>query len=218
MRIVKNILIFGIATLFICCTINKPKNTSSEHQIKWSENLIGDFSFADKWSYAEGIYLNTYNQLSCDGLCPPRIGAMKDKNGKIIADSLESFYIIVDTSHLYHSLRSTNKMYEYSGTHFINFTEKDNKIIGKTSTNVSTHSSLTIELEKNKFNAFVDLNSIRDLGTHRFPLSKGELEIDSIKYRKGIIKAHFDFEFLNTIDSTKKLLWKGQIISRIEKE
>ena len=218
MRIVRNILILGLATFISCTSQGISTNTKNEHLIIWNDKQDQDFSFKDKWSYPEGIYINVHDQLSCDGLCPTRTDKMKDQTGRIIQDSLEIFYSIVDTSHLYHSLKSSNRMYEYSGTNYIDFSKTDNKIIGRTKTNVSTHSSLTIELDGNKFNAFVDLNSIRNLGKHRFPLSKGNLEIDTTCYARGIIKANFDFKFRNTIEQSNELLWKGQIFSRIKTE
>ena len=155
MRVVINILILGLVTFMSCTSKTITTNTKNDRQIKWSDTINGDFSFKDKWSYPEGIYLNVHSQLSCDGLCPTRIDKMKDETGRIIQDSLEIFYSIVDTSHLYHSLNSSNEMYEYSGTNFIDFSVKDNKMIGKTNTNVSTHCSMTIILDGNKFNAFV---------------------------------------------------------------
>ena len=67
------------------------KSTATPILIKWVENLAGDFSFIKKWSYPEGVYKNEYGQLSCDGLCPPEIDAMKDSTGRIYADSLRAF-------------------------------------------------------------------------------------------------------------------------------
>ena len=218
MKIIFKILLIGITTLISCTSRSISTKSKNENLIKWVNKLNGDFSFKNKWSYPEGIYINAYGQLSCDGFCPKRIDQMKDETGRIIEDSLEVFYSIMDTSHIYHSLKSSNKMYENSGTNFINFALRNNKIIGKTTTNASTHSTLTIELDDNSFDAFVDFNSIRDLGKHRFSLSNGNLEIDTMYYNEGIIKAFFEFEFHNSFDQSKELFWKGQIFSKIKKE
>ena len=44
--------------------------------------------------------------LICDGLCPQEIDKMKYENGKIYEDSLESFYKLIDTTHIFHSIES----------------------------------------------------------------------------------------------------------------
>lgn len=121
------------------------KKTVPDKKIKivWSENLKGDFSFKNQWNYPEGICKNKFGQLSCDGICPPGIDQMKDTLGKIYKDSLQAFYKIVDTTHIAHSFKSKNRMYEYSGTNFIEFEkQKNGKIKGESLTNVSTHSKL----------------------------------------------------------------------------
>ena len=110
-------------------------------------------------------------------------------------------------------------MYEYSGINFIEFKkQKNGKTKGKTLNNISTHSSLIIEIHNNSCSAWVDFNSIRDLGENIFPLKKGTIKIDQVVFAKGIVKAVFDFKFKNTLESDKELFWKGQIYSEIEVE
>ena len=198
-------------------TIEEEANSDGKIKIEWTENLEGDFSFKNEWRYPEGIYKNQHGQLSCDGICPPEIDGMKDASGKIYDDSLEAFYNIVDTAHMALSLKSENRMYEYSGTDFMEFTkQKDGTIRGFSLMNVSTHSALIIEIQHDHCSVWVDFNSITDLGEHTFPLENGSIKMDQSLFEKGIIKATFDFTFENTLNPNEKLFWKGQIYSRIK--
>ncbi|WP_062054775.1 hypothetical protein [Aquimarina longa] len=188
-------------------------------KIKWVNNLEGDFSFKESWSYQEGVYKNQYGQLSCDGICPIEIDLMIDQNGKIYKDSLEAFYKIIDTTHIPYSLKSENRMYEYSGTNFISFTKSSvGEIKGRSANNVSTHSSLHIEITNDFCVVWVDFNSIRDLGEHIFPLEEGVIVIDKKLFDEGIVKAVFDFKFKNNLDAKEELFWKGKIYSMIKNE
>ncbi|PIE50519.1 MAG: hypothetical protein CSA38_02670 [Flavobacteriales bacterium] len=196
--------------------INYKKERHKSIKIEWTKNLKGDFSFKEKWSYQEGIYKNQFGQLSCDGNCPIEIDGMKDEFGKINKDSLQSFYKMIDTTHVFHSLYSNNRMYEYSGTNFIEFEKLENGIIrGKSTNNASTHSNLVLELKNNLCSAFVELNSIRNLGKNKFPLKSGNIKIDKNLFEKGIVKAKFHFKFKNVIEPDKELFWNGMIYSKI---
>ena len=87
--------------------------------ITWVADLHGDFSFKDKWDYPEGVYKNEAGQIICDGFCPPETDMMKDKAGNIIKDSFEAYYRLVDTSHLFYSLKSKSTCYEWAGSNYI---------------------------------------------------------------------------------------------------
>ena len=186
-------------------------------EIKWMKQLKGNFSFKEEWSYSEFVYKNKFGQLSCDGDCPIEIDAMKNKYGKIYNDSLSNFYQYIDTSHLFHSLESTNNMYEYSGTNIIVFKKQENGILrGESLENTSTHSRLILEINKDVCTAWVKFNSIKSFSEVVFPLEKGNIKIDQKIFEKGILKAVFDFKFENTLDTEKSLFWKGKIYSTIE--
>ncbi|WP_158974964.1 hypothetical protein [Cellulophaga sp. L1A9] len=200
-------------------TAVKETNSNRKIKIEWTEHLEEDFSFKEKWSYQEFIYKNRHGQLSCDGSCPVEIDRMKDESGKIYQDSLHAFYAIIDTTHVFHSLRSKNKMYEYSGTDYIDFQKIKGGIIrGKSANNVSTNSSLIIEIQNDSCAVWVDFNSIRDLGQHNFPLENGAIKIDRNLFEQGILKAVFNFNFENTLEPNKNLFWNGQIYSSIKTE
>ncbi|MBO0593214.1 hypothetical protein I2486_17560 [Cellulophaga sp. E16_2] len=216
MKIKITVISFLLLLFLSFKTIEKTTATSNSIKIEWTQNLEGDFSFNKEWNYLEGIYRNRHGQLSCDGYCPAEIDGMKDKTGKIYKDSLQAFYKIIDTTHIYHSLQSETRMYEYSGTDYITFKRLQNGAIkGKSLDNVSTHSTLKLELQNDLCAATVLFNSIRDLGIHNFHLRSGTIKIDKPLYDNGIIKAEFDFKFKNTLEPSEALFWKGKIYSKI---
>ena len=155
------------------------------------------------------------DNLSCDGLCPSGLEQMQDEKGKIITDSLTAFYNIVDTTHFYYTLKSKAKQYEYGDANYMLFTKDGDKIVGASATNVSTHSSLNLVVNKHQFNAWVVYRSVGPTETTIFPLDSGSLSIDQHLFGKGIVKAKFDFTFENTLNSDKALSWKGLIYSEI---
>ena len=210
----------SIIIILTCLTILSfiKKGETKSISIKWVDNIENDFSFKDKWSYPEGVYKNKFGQLSCDGICPPEIDRMKTEEGKIYPDSLKAFYKVVDTTHLFHSIKSEAWTYEWTGTDFMTFKmQADNSIIGESYCNVSTHSSLNIKIKNDSVIAWIDFNSIRNLGQHRFPMTHGQITIDKKKFDQGIIKADFDLKFANTLNQEKEMYWKGLIYSKIEK-
>lgn len=213
--IISLLFLIGIS----CKTIKKETDSTHKIKIEWTKNLKEDFSFKEKWNYPEFVYKNKFGQLSCDGDCPIGIDRMKDDFGKIYQDSLQAFYKIIDTTHIFHSLKSENRMYEYSGTDFIEFKKQKNGIIkGESINNVSTHSRLILELQNGMCTSYVTFNSIRDLGINHFPLKSGTIRIDKTLFENGIIKAIFDFKFENTLESDKDLFWKGKMYNKINTE
>ena len=203
------ILIFAICSS--CKTIIREKD-NSKIAVNWVNNLEGDFSFTEKWEYPEGIYKNEFGQLSCDGLCPPEADKMKNKNGKIIPDSLDAFYQLVDTTHLFHTFKSETNAYEWFESNFIKFRKlDDNSISGRSLTAISTHSSLNIDVRNDSATALIDYNSIVDTTKYRSLMKKGEIFIDKFSFKKGIIKAEFNFRFLNTKEKEQEIYWKGLI-------
>lgn len=106
-----SIVIFGLilfsSYLWGQNTKGTDKPSSTVITIKWADHLAGDFSFTNNWSYPEGVYKNEYGQLSCDGLCPPEIDAMKDSTGRIYEDSLQHSIklLIQHTKHILFSLK-----------------------------------------------------------------------------------------------------------------
>lgn len=186
-------------------------------KINWVKEIEGDFSFKDEWSYQIGVYLNKFGQLSCDGLCPPETYEMKDEEGRILDDSLTSFYRIIDTTHLFHSIQSEAWTYEWSGTDFIHFnSEEDQTILGWTEGTPGTHSGLNIKISGDSATSWIHYNSIMEYGEHTFQMENGSIDMDQQLFKKGIIKAKFNMTFINTLDPDKPLFWRGLIYTTIE--
>jgi hypothetical protein len=177
----------------------------------------GDFDFHEKWSYPEGVYVNQWGQLSCDGLCPIEIDRMIDSSGRIYDNSLSEFYQIIDTTHLYHTLKSEAQVYEFVGTDFIDFQRTENGVVGVTKATIATHSVLTITIENGQCTAWINFNSIR-AGTkiERFKLTQGRVLIDKESFENGEVKGSFDFRFENHLDPNYPIWWKGSIYAPIE--
>jgi len=207
-----------------CTTNEKEDRTQHGIQIEWVDNLPGDFSFTENWSYKEGIYRNRKGVLRLDsGMIPLEmkevINRMKDENGEVYKDSLNKYYQTIDTTHIFQSIESEAKVYENTSYEHFEFKKtKTGTIKGKTINNVSGYSHLHIQLENDLCYAWNDYRSIFGAGNHIFYLKKGRILIDKSLYRQGIIKAKFDFSFDNTLDADKELSWKGKIYSKIQTE
>ena len=207
-----------LKTLIIAVlSFSSVKTLKNEIKIQWVTELNDDFSFINNWEYREGIYKNQFGQVSCDGFCPEKTRSMKDEKGRILKDSLEVFYQLIDTTHHYHSIQSEVNMYEYSGTHLIEVQRihKDTiKCI--TINNASTHSRLIIDLVNENCIAKVDFNSITNIGRHTFHYKSGLFIIDKKEWKKGVLKAKFDFTFENNLDKNTPLYWKGLLYRKIK--
>lgn len=186
--------------------------------IEWVEDLEGDFSFKDNWDYPENIYKNQFGQLICDGLCPSEIDRMKDEEGRIYPDSLPIFYQYVDTTHQAHTLQSEAWVYEWAGANQMVFEQQeDQTLLGQSVCTIATHSSLNIHIKGDWATAWVDFNSIRRLGKHRFLAQGGTLKVDRSLFEQGVIKAAFDWTFENTLEPNQALYWRGLIYSSINR-
>lgn len=205
-------LLLGVSTSFV--KLSKSKDRLVE--INWQKNLEGDFSFSEEWSYPLGVYKNQWGQISCDGFCPLETDAMKDSVGRLYEDSLSSFYALVDTIHLQHSFLAEGSMYEWTGSNHINFKQQeDGSVIGSSTCNASSHTSLHIKIEDDKITTWLDFVGIRDVKRHIFPLKDGWIKMDQKLFRKGIIKASFHFDFINSLEPSVPLNCEGKIYSLI---
>ncbi len=211
-----------ISLLFLIGTscISNEKNADSKQRIKieWVENLKGDFSFNKKWNYGDGIYRNQNGELRLDsGMVPLEIeeiiNRMKDEKGEIYKDSLSKYYKVIDTTHIFHSIKSNGNYYH------MEFKKMENdEIKGETINNISGYSHLHIKLKNDYCYAWIDYKSVSDKGNHIFNLKNGRILIDKSLFKKGIIKTEFDFNFKNTLDLNEKLSRKGKIYSYIKTE
>lgn len=208
-----------ICSWLVCSSLSERIIESDPIKIEWVRNLNGDFGFHHEWSYPENVFLNDFGQLSCDGLCPAEIASMIDTTGRIIEDSLAAFYNLIDTTHQMHSLESEAWCYEYAGTNFMHFWRtNDKEIIGKSQCNAATHSLLELKINGNFCRPSIYLNSISRGFNYHFLCSEGTIQIDPFYFKKGVIKATFDFKFANPLNPSDHLYWKGKIFSIITRD
>jgi hypothetical protein len=216
-----SVIIFGLilfsSYLWGQNTKGTVRSASIPVTIEWVDNLAGDFSFTNNWSYPEGVFKNEYGQLSCDGLCPPEIDAMKDSTGRIYEDSLQAFYKIIDTIHQTHSIQCEAWCYEWAGTDFIEVFRKNKDSINCfTMTGIATHCSLQLDIIKNTCYATIDLNSIVQGGDAKYYCTDGYITIDEKLWKEGIMKAEFSFNFEHIENPKKPIYWKGKIHTKIK--
>lgn len=224
----KHLKIYIAAIFLIFCTLacngnkepKKVKSTddSTQFDIVWKDSLQGDFTFAKEWNYPEGVYKNQFGQLSCDGLCPPETDAMKDEDGKIYEESLQAFYKLVDTTHIYSTMQSESTAVEFTNSPQITVKRIDKDTIEAfTNLNSATHSLLKIKIINERyFVSTVELISVRNEDKLIYPCIEGTLEMDKTYWKKGFMKANFSFIFFDEQHPDKPIEWKGKILSEIK--
>lgn len=213
----KRLIVFCSLLLISFALFGQKKSAGIPVNIKWVPSLKGDFSFVNKWSYPEGVALNEYGQLSCDGFCAPEVAGMMDSTGKIFKDSLTAFYTIVDTSHQFYSIQCKAWCYEWAGTNFIEAIQQSaDTVYCYTLMNAATHCSLQLTIIGNNCFASIDLNSIFKGGAARYDANNGYITVDKSYWKKGIVKAIFNFNFEHSEHPNKPMFWKGKIFAKIK--
>jgi hypothetical protein len=212
------LLLASILTISRQCVNRITIAKNGRIQITWTNNLPGDFSFTNKWSYPEGIFKNNYNQLVCDGFCPERSYSMKDNLGQIFPDSIKAYYQLIDTTHLFHSINCEAWCYEWAGTEFIKaqYTNGDT-IKCETEKNVATHCSLNLIIIGNSCIPTIELFGIADSVKTVYTCSNGYINIDNNFYKSGILKMEFNFNFYHPESPEIKMFWKGRAFTAIKK-
>ena len=190
---------------------------------EWKDSIQDDFSFTENWTYGEGIYLNNWGQLSCDGLCPSEIYDLMDAQGRIYDDSLTKFYTLIDTTHRHFTHEGTARVYEFAGCNYAYATKLQGKVHVQTEVNVATHSSLHIVFDpevpfaERKFKIYLLYNSVRPVPRAVFIALNGEIEISRAKFEEGIVQLRFDLSFQSEENDPNGLqTWKGKIVTKIE--
>lgn len=194
----------------------------SQIDFVWTDSLDGDFSFTEQWSYEEGIYVNKWGQLSCDGFCPIEIDRMKDDQGRIYDDSLTSFYSYVDTTHHYFTHEGTVKAFEFHECNYATASHSFGKIHIQTEMNIATHTSLHIvfdpkkSFEEGSYKVYLIYNSIRRVKPVVFLAESGSIKLSESDYNKGMIKMSFDLKFEEVSNNPDfKQSWKGKILTKL---
>lgn len=211
-----NYLIFSLVCgLFL--NVEAQKKIPSEVVIQWQDSLMGDFSFCKQWSYTDGLVKSDKNEIRCIYNCHPRIEKMYNSSGQIIADSLNAFYSLIDTTHYKHTLECEAWSYEYVQTYFITCIKNEAGFINcYTMTNNFNRSCLRFSITNDKCLPTVQLNSAnKDIGYKIFKIQTGNMNIDKGEFYRGMLKAEFNFTFMNSLDAKKTIIWKGKILSPI---
>jgi hypothetical protein len=213
--------LFVLALFALITTMASAKLDSTglfKIEIEWVDQIDDNFEFASHWECNAGVSLNRHGQLSCDGLCPQRSHAMKDKNGEVFADSLTAFYSIVDTSHQFYTLRSESNAYEFLDANFASATRISNGVtLCYSHPSIATHSALQLAFKENEATAFIDFNSTTDIERMIFLCIGGVIKMDGEAFKSGMIKAEFDLQFFNALDEANPIFWKGVICTEIER-
>lgn len=201
--------------LFLILSVSCGTKNEKIH-LQWVDSLDGDFSFTEQWSYAENVFTNEFGQLVCDGMCDEALYAMRDENGRIFDDSLNRYYQLLDTTHYYHTVASDTDTPEWAGTDFADAYKAGDTIKCYTMCNASTHSSLELSVINDKCIPRIILNSVSKPEIQYFEVKDGFIKIDRIMVQKGVLKAEFDFRFINPGDGNKPMWWKGKIYTEIK--
>jgi hypothetical protein len=204
--------------LFLSCASLRAQVT-----VEWKDSIQDDFSFTENWAYNEGIYLNEWGQLSCDGLCPPEIDPLLDDQGRIYDDSLTKFYTVVDTTHQYFTHEGTARVYEFATCNYAFATKLQGKVHVQTEVNIATHTSLHIVFDpeipftERKFKIYLLYTSVRPVPQAVFMALNGEIEISKTKFEEGIVQLRFDLSFESEENDPNGLqTWKGNIVTKID--
>jgi hypothetical protein len=196
----------------------KDLSKASSVSITRIKKIGGDFSFIHRWEYPLGVEKMKDGKAGCSdgGFCPQRCYGMLDSNGIVLKDSAELFYQLLDTAHIPFSIQCEARCYEFAGTNTVQTFRKNDTIVCISDATISTHCSLEIYLIKDKCIPVVVLNSIRKDSDKIFYAEKGFITIDKNYFKKGILKAEFDFTFANPDDKQEPVFWKGKIYSDIQ--
>lgn len=205
--------IFAYLTLIFLLSC---KSNTGAITVEWG-SLRDDYPFTQGWSYSDGIYLNEYGQLVCDGFCDEASYKMKDEYGRIYPDSIAQYYQVIDTTHYHHTLQSEAQCYEWNGTNFAYaYKDSGDTIRSYTLCNTATHSSLQLAIKDNTCIARIELNSVTPVGLTYFECTGGYIKIDKAEFQKNNLKAEFNLTFENTKESGQPMWWKGKIFTKID--
>lgn len=182
---------------------------TEQAEIEWN-SAPGDFSFTNNWSYPEGVYVNDFGQLSCDGFCPPETDAMKDSTGRIYEDSLTAFYTLVDTVRRFYSMQSEASCDEFDRADYMIAGYRGDTVVCYSLCNAATHCSLHLKIIHNTCFATVQLHSITGRDTV-YVFESGYFKADPELWKAGILKAAFSMNFGTDKRSGKKICWQGLI-------
>ncbi len=221
MKVYFRLILFQLlSSVLLSCAVSDSeysglKTTEKESlsvPIGWFSELKGDYSFATKWEYANGIEINEYQQIICWD-CPPRAQKMLDKRRKIIVDSMNVFYTIIDSTRHYYSLDSRSTLTDMKDNKYLSVKKYgDFTVEGFTKSSDSMNCSLFFRLKDDYVTSWA---YIKNKGITRiFTMKEGKFFADKSEFQKGVLKANFSFVY-DSGNSFKALYWSGKIFARI---
>ena len=181
-----------------------------------------DSAFTKGWKYEEGIFVNKWGQLSCDGFCPREIDFMKGDQGRIFDDSLSSFYSFVDTTHRHFTLERNNEPYDYAEAHYIIVEKQDGKLFLRSELNMGLNTRIQMEFDPTSkddvnFQAYLIYYSLSDQAPRKFELLSGDVEFCQEAYNEGFLQLKFDLDFETDEWSKEKFQkWDGKIFVALD--
>lgn len=182
-------------------------------KITWVDSISGDFSFTDRpVPKQNSLYFQTPES---DSLFEARIAGMSNDDNLIINDSLEVFLSLVDTSRQY-SIYSEQAPYGGTeGVSYMFFSNDKLRITGFSGSYFGN--SMNVIIENNTVSAWTVWDIVNSHGSWKYvqPLAGGYINVDRALYKKGIIKAEFDF--LIGEDGFDPEHWKGLIYGEVHK-
>lgn len=186
--------------------------------IQWTDLLTGNFHFTQQWSYPAGVEMKADGKAGCadGGFAPERCMNMLGEDGIVLKDSAAVFYQLLDTTHLFHTLSCTASCYEWDGSDFMHVMRNGDSLVCRTQTGVSTHSSLHLLIKGDTCYPTVRLTSIVRGESAVFYPSGGHIIVDKTAMKSGMLKAEFDFHFVNTKDADKPIFFKGNICAPVQ--
>ncbi|GHT28310.1 hypothetical protein AGMMS49574_02350 [Bacteroidia bacterium] len=214
-KTVKTGLILLTALLFTGCITTGRHRQTAAIPVRWASHLDGDFSFSEKWSYGEWIFKNQFGQLVCDGWCPPGTEAMHDTDGRIIEDSLTAYYQLVDTTHYYYTMTTNDPQTPDTLWHTQAERSGHDTVTCYTDMYGGAYTTMHIQIIKNRCFPLIQLISPEPDGDRVFPCTGGSFAIDQTCWQQGILKAAYQFTFLDSAIN-QAFTRKGKIYAKIE--
>jgi hypothetical protein len=84
--------------------------------------------------------------------------------------------------------------------------------------NSGTHCSLKLIIAHGFCRPVIELAGIGSPGNKTYACISGSIEIDRELWKKGTIKAAFDFLFDHTENPAQPMYWKGKLLKTIENQ
>lgn len=214
MRKIISVILIIISFTFVLASSdnNKPKE-AYKVKVEWKNKLNGNYSFREEWGYGENICRDAHGQFR--EFDNPIAENMLDAKGRIYKDSISKYYQYVDTSHIYYSIECEANCYEWAKSNYIIARKYKNTVKCYTLCDISTHSSLEIVIANDSCIPQIVLNSVTNRGVIYYKCNGGYIKIDSLLWKKGIMKAEFSFTFDDPENPKKSLWWKGKIYTKI---